>query len=256
MPRTHLWFGKNGTWKTTAAIADATPEAPVSYHELEHGGFRRAASRLRLAEGAVLVHRYRIPAPEMEEMGEVHVTAKGGVLPQMDYSQDVKRGLRPVIDTSTRLWLSQRNAMEEAYQKAATRQAMDALGQMRYTAPNARMIAAATFGLEHYDLDVISIAHEDRVFGTTDIKADTMKEIENLVDVMLRFEWDEAERQAVATVWKGGEVGVLKGMKIPAPTLGKVNLLLDCAVAIQLAEMPMPKDYETVLSIGRGLGVA
>ncbi len=268
MARTYLFFGRNGSGKTSAAIADATPEQPVSYHELEHGGYRRAAGRLRLADGAVLVHHYRVPAPEMEDgLGEIQVTSKGGVMPQVNYRlsgwteliaefnknyrEDVAKGYRVVIDTSTRLWLAQRNAFEQQVQDAASKQAADQLGQLRFTAPNARMIASAIYGLEHYDVDVVSIAHEDRAFGTNDIKIDTQKEIENLVDVVLRFEWED---RPVATIYKGGEVGILRGLKIPEPTLALVSKVLDCGAVIDAAGLPMPSEVSAIIEQGQALG--
>ncbi len=270
MARTYLFFGRNGSGKTSAAIADATPEQPVSYHELEHGGYRRAASRLRLTDGSVIVHRYKVPAPEMDDLlGEVQVTARGGVLPQVtykltgwtelitefnhNYKEDVAKGYRVVIDTSTRLWLAQRNAFEQQVQDAASKQAADSLGQLRFTAPNARMIAAAIYGLEHYDVDVVSIAHEDKEFNSGAIKVDTQKEIENLVDVVLRFEWRD---RPVATIYKGGEVGVLRGLEIPEPTLGLVSHVLDCGAAIQAAGMSMSMDVDSILRLGESLGVS
>ncbi len=256
MSRSHLWFGRNSTGKTKAALDGATPDHPVSYHELEYNGFKRGSNRLHLDEGAVLVVRDR-------------VVAGVGVLPQLEYrlegwaeliaefnanyKADCSKGYRPVVDTATRLWLAQRNAFEQQVQNAASKAAADALGQLRYTAPNSRMIGAATHGLEYFDLDTILIAHEDTIFGTTTLKADTMKEIENLVDVVLRFEWKG--NGPVATFWKGAEAGQLKGKEISEPTLAKVNLIVDCAAALEHEGMGMPESVEDILMQGRLLGV-
>ncbi len=271
MSRIHLWFGPNGTGKTGCALSGATPESPVGYSEWEPGGFKRGASGLGLNEGSVLVHKFRVPATELEQMGEVKTGASGNLQPQLAYKlsgwmeviqeftsaymDDCKSGRRPVIDTATRLWLAERLAFDQQVQDATGKDA-EKLGQLKYTAPNARMISIAEYA-ERYDLDLILIAHEDTVFNSNppQPKADTMKELENLADVVLRFRI--VNSLPCATIWKAADGGMqLKGMEIMEPSLEKVNLLLDCAAALRRAGVPMPDDAGQVISQGRMLNGA
>ncbi len=270
MSRIHLWFGPNGTGKTGAALMGATPEKPVGHHEWEPGGFKRGASGLQLSEGAVLVHKFRVPATELEQMGEIRTSDRGGINPNLgyrlsgwieviqeftqEYMGDCKAGRRPVIDTATRLWLAERMAFDQQVQDATGKDA-EKLGQLKYTAPNARMISIAEYA-ERYDLDVILIAHEDVVFNSNPPmpKVDTMRELENLADVVLRFRI--ANGKPVGTIWKAADGGMsLKGMEIEEPSLAKVNALLDSAAAIRARGLPMtgltPK---SIIEQGQALG--
>ncbi len=299
MPRTHLWFGKNGTWKTRAAIQSALEGEKVALFELEPNGFRRAAGpdRAKFEEsGNFRLHSYRVPSTVLDQLGELHLTEKGNMQVDqlvyklegwmdllaalhIDFKKACADGYRPVIDTGTRLWLIERNAWEEQMQ-SMTQAQIDKAGQSKYTTPNNRILALMEYP-DSYGLDTVMIAHEDTVYQSNPPipKPDAQKEMENLVDVVLRFRM--AGDIAVANVWKGAEAGKLKGMDIPEPTLGRVNQAIDggllllaagqplsveaamdaedylkCQDAIRAAGMPMPPEVVTVLSIGRGLGVA
>lgn len=265
MSRSHLWFGPNGTGKTASALAGSTPEVPSHLMELEPGGYKRASAGMPLARGAVEITSLRVPATELEQIGEVKVTGQGNAMPQMAYRLEgwiefvtqfnaaltaaCKAGRRPIVDTATRLWLAQRQAFDQQIQEATGKDA-EKLGQLRYTTPNARMIAMAEYA-ERFDLDLIMIAHEGTVFNSNPPQpsVDTMKEMENLADVVLRF--SVRDSKPLATVWKGADGGmVLRGLEIPEPTLAKVNRVLDCAAAMRSEGQEVPKDTNEILLRG------
>lgn len=271
MTRIHLWFGPNGTGKTRAALEGASADQPVGYFELEPGGYKRASGGMQVPNGAIELKKFRVPATELEQMGTIKTGEAGGLMPQLRYKLEgwvevltaftaaymeaCKAGKRPVIDTATRLWLMQRQAYEQQVQDATGKEA-EKLGQLKYTAPNARMISVAEYA-ERYDLDLILIAHEDTVFNSSppEYKPDTMKELVNLADVVLRFRIKN--KVPVATIWKGAEAGLdMKDKEIEWPTLERVNLVLDCAAAIRGNQMPMPESIEDILNTGKLLGVS
>ncbi len=270
MSRSHLWYGPNGTGKTHAALKGASTDEPTAYFEWEPSGFRRGAAGLNLNEGSVAVHKFRVPTPELESLGEVKVTAAGNAMPQVSFHLEgwvecisefnqkftaaCKAGQRPVVDTVTRLWLAQRQAFEQQVQDATGKDA-EKLSQLKFTMPNARMIGMAEYA-ERYDLDIILISHEDTVFNSNPpiAKPDTMKELPNLVDVVLRFRI--VGNRPVATITKAAEGGMdLVGMEIEEPSLIKVNALLDSAAAIRARGLPMTGlTPESIIEQGQALG--
>ena len=261
--RSLLFYGPNGTGKTRAALEGATEDEPVSLHEFEPGGFRRASPGLGEAKKWITVHKYRVPSEEMEQLGEIKVTGGGNALPQLSYKlegwselvaefnrnmvEGCKAGLRPVIDTATRLWLAQRQAFEQQVQEA-TGSAAEKLGQLKYTAPNARMLSAAEYGAK-FNLDTVLIAHEGTVFNSNPpiYIPDTMKELANLVDVVLRFRL--RDNVPVATFEKGAEAGLIRGRELEYPTLGKVSAILDAAALVRDAGMKVPETDEELFKI-------
>lgn len=271
MARTYLLSGPNGSRKSTFGIEEASELDPVSYHEFEPGGFRRAAIRLGLdpknLPDWVRLHQYHTPVPELESMGEVILSAKGNAMPQLkydltgwtdiiadfngNYMQDCKDHYRPITDTETRLWLAQRQAYEQQVQEATNGGDSAKLDRLKYTTPNARMSGAHEFA-GSYDLDAIFIAHEKQVYNSDPPQyvPDTWGEAENLVDVSLRFRL--AGGEAIAKIAKGAEVGALVGMDIPNPTLAKVSLLLDNAALLVNKRTGIPglpiKDMDLLLN--------
>lgn len=251
MARTYLLWGPKGTWKTSFALEEASESDPVSYHELELGGFKRAATRMGLDPKNLpswfRLHQYRTPVPELESMGTVVLSSKGNPMPQVrydlngwteiiadfnsNYMQDCKDGYRPVTDTQTRLWLAQRQAYEQQIQEATNGGDSAKLDRLKYTTPNARMSGASEFAAS-YDLDAIFIAHEKQVYNSEPAVyvSDTWGEAETFVDVSLRFRLQGG--RGVAKVDKGAEAGVLVGLDIPDPTLAKVSLILDNAALL------------------------
>lgn len=251
MARTYLLWGTKGTWKTSFALEEASEHCPVSYHELELGGFKRAAARLGLdpknLPGWFRLHQYRTPVPELESMGTVILSSKGNPMPQLrydltgwtdiiadfngNYMQDCKDGYRPVTDTQTRLWLAQRQAYEQQIQEATSGGDSAKLDRLKYTTPNSRMTGATEFA-DSYDLDAIFISHEKQVYNSDPpiYVPDTWGEAETAVDVSLRFRL--AGGKGIARVDKGSEAGGLVGLDIPEPTLGKVNTILDNAAML------------------------
>lgn len=261
MSRSYLLYGPSGTWKSSFPLVDATPEHPLSYHEIEAGGFDRAARRLRLSEGAVLLHRHPQPFNNLEQIGAIVKTNSGNAMPQLQYEldgwvdmfsgyantfmADVKAGMTPVTDTATRLWLVCRNFYNELVQKAGAK--ADSLGQLKYTEPKSIHLSLLEFP-KAYGVDSVWIAHEERVFGSDPpvYQADCMAEVPNNVDVTLRFKL--VQNQGVATIMKGGEAGSLVGLEIPQPTLKKVNAILDVVALMEAEGEPYEHDAEDLLT--------
>ncbi len=267
MPRTYLCSGLAGAGKTTFAIADASPEHPVAYKGMEPGGFERAAKRLRLGEGSVINDYYPAPENELETLlaGIPRVGQGGGLKADFHYKLDgwveilnrlvtgmmasSKAGQRPVFDTATRFWLIVRNAYEEMVQKAVSKEA-ESIGQLRYTWPNKVHMQVHEFPIK-YGLDVIWIAHETSVFGSDPpiYKPDCWKELENMVDVSLKF--FVRDRKPIARIDKGAEVGmVLKGLEVEEPTLSKLSTILDTAGALEAEGEDVPRDSAQLLTMG------
>ncbi len=273
MARTWLLWGPAGTGKTTFALADATPENPVAYKELEPGGFRRSARRLNLHEGAVDVQKYPTPNQELETLlsGVPELGGKGGLKADFNYKLDgwvellndvvmstmstSKAGQRPVFDTATRFWYLIRQGYEEMVQKA-TGADIDKIGQLRFTWPNKIHLQIHEFPLA-YDLDVIWIAHEGTVFNSDPpvYKPDCWKELEGLVDVSLRFRI--VNNKPVARIDKGAEVGMtLRGLDIPEPTLAKLNTILDVAPLLEEeGDVANIRDVDYLLAQGQLRGL-
>lgn len=275
MARTFLPWGPNGSGKSTFGIADASEEEPISYHQFEPSGFRRAAIRLGLNENNlpswIRLHKYHVPVQEMESMGVVQVTRNGNVLPQVryelkgwteviaqynqNYMDDCKAGYRPITDTTTRLWLAQQQAWEQQVQEATNGGDSAKLDRLKFTTPNARMSGAMEFA-GAYELDAIFIAHEGSVYNSDPpiAKPDAWKESENLADVSLRFR--VSDRTPIATIVKGAESGMaLKGLDVPEPTLKKLNCILDAAAALAVEHEEIPRDAEQLLNMGRLMGL-
>lgn len=261
--RIWLIFGSNGTGKTTFALGENKDDL-IDYLELEPGGYRRAATGLAHPE-RITVHKLRTPLTEIEDVGRIVVGANG-TAPQpahylegwndvygeflKAYMNGLKGPARPVIDTATRLWLLVRQSFSEQLQKA-TGSDLVTLDQLKYTAPNARMLQIAE-AAERYDKDLVLIAHEDTVFGTSQIKPDTMKEMPNVADITLRFRVQDS--RPVATIFKLGEGGMdLLGRDIENPTLAKVNLILDGAAKLRSMHMPIPPENDQLLELAGGL---
>lgn len=272
MSRTWLLSGPAGTGKTTFALADATPEQPVAYKELEPGGFRRAATRLNLSEGAVVVDSYPTPTQELLTLlaGVPELGSKGGLKADFSYQLDgwqellnnlvsgmmktSQAGQRPVFDTATRFWLIVRNCYEEMVQKA-TGADIEKIAQLRFTWPNKVHLQVHEFPIA-YGLDVIWIAHETTVFNSDPpiYRPDCWKELEGQVDCSLRFR--VADNKPVARITKGAEVGmVLQGLDVVEPTLGKLNAILDVAGLLEADHEEVPKDSGTLLNLAKLRGL-
>ncbi len=271
MARTYLLYGPAGTGKTTFALADATPESPAFYAELEPGGFRRSAPRLRLAEGAVSVHSYPTPMQELANLleGIPSLGGRGGLHSDLDSQlegwhsllndvvsgmmQAVKAGQRPVFDTATRYWYIIRQAYEEMVQKAGAK--AESIGQLKFTWPNKIMLQTHEFPIA-YGLDVIWIAHQDTVFNSDPpiYKPDTWKELPNMVDVVLKF--SVSGSVPVARIVKGAESGMaLQNLDIPEPTLYKVNGILDVVAELEREGESYDRDAEYLLGLAEMRGL-
>lgn len=272
MARTYLAWGPAGTGKTTFALADATPDNPVAYKELEPGGFRRAASRMRLDEGSVVVESFPTPMQELETLlsGVPTVGGKGGLHSDFSYQLDgwiellnnvvhsmmttSKAGQRPVFDTATRYWYIIRQAYEEMVQKNTGAKA-ESIGQLKYTWPNKIMLQTHEFPMS-YGLDVIWIAHQDSVFNSDPpiYKPDCWKELPGMVDVSLQFRVQN--NKPVARIVKGAESGmVLQGLDVEEPTLAKLNTILDVAAALISEGEAVEKNAEQLLALGKLRGL-
>ncbi len=271
MARTYLLWGPAGSGKTTFALRDATLTEPVWYAELEPGGFRRAASRMTLAEGEVLVSTYPTPMQELENLlaGIPSLGGKGGLHSDLDSQlegwqellnnvvsgmiQAVKSGQRPVFDTATRYWYIIRQAYEEMVQKAGAK--AESIGQLKFTWPNKIMLQSHEFPLA-YGLDVIWIAHQDTVFNSDPpiYKPDTWKELPNMVDVVLRFRVENSV--PVARIVKGAESGMaLQNLDIPEPTLYKCNAILDLVATLEREGETYERDAEYLLNVAKIRGL-
>lgn len=274
MSRTFLLWGPAGTGKTTFALEDATPENPVAYKELEPGGFRRAARRLKLSEGAVQVDTYPTPMQELETLlaGMPELGDKGGLKADFSYNLDgwvqllndlvmstmetSKAGMRPVFDTGTRFWYIVRQAYEEMVQKA-TGANIDKIGQLKFTWPNKIHLQVHEFPMA-YNLDVIWIAHEAKVFNSDPpiYNPDCWRELEGMVDCSLRFR--VVDNKPIARIDKGAEVGMLlKYLDVPEPSLKKLNTILDIAPILQEEGESMEniRDVDFLLRMGKLRGL-
>lgn len=269
MARSYLLYGPAGTRKTSFVLIDAEPAHPISFHELEAGGFDRAAKRLRLSEGAVLLHRHPQPFNNLDQISQmalgmagpqVDKTKAGNAMPQLVYEldgwvdmfskfnlafqTDIRAGMIPVIDTATRLWLNCRNFYNELTEKMKAN--TDNLGQLKFTEPKSIHLSLLEFP-KAYGVDSVWIAHEEREFGSDPpkFKADCMAELPNNVDITLRFRL--SSNGAVAEVMKGGEAGNLVGMEIPEPTLKRVNAIFDVVGVLDAEGEPYEKDADVLL---------
>ena len=273
MARRILLSGGAGTGKSFFGVVDAGPDDPISYHEVgEPGGFRRAVSRLGLDEKNLpdwcRLHKYRIPAQFLMDMGEIKLTSSGKVMPEVaielagwkelvselhsNYMLDCKEGYRPITDTAASVWLCQQNAFDQQVQEATNGGNAAYLAQLRYRTPNARMRDYLTFA--HYeDMDSIFIAHEKQVWNSDPPKyepAGLFGETEGLMDIHLRF--TIRDNKPWAQVMKGGEWGMeLGGMFIPEPTLAKVNTILDMATMLAAEGRTVEKDAELLLGLAK-----
>ncbi len=268
MARIHLWMGRSFTGKTHQALL----EGRIAYFELEPNGFKRTGlpdeSSKDEADRRILIHRFRVPLTNLDVEPVVKVGASGMPMPQFTYKlegwqplySDIRRALRaslqedriPVFDTGTRLWLIIRQAVYEQYQDAAPGAELDKLQRLIYTEPNMRIIQI-TEEPDFFDLDVIFIAHEDTIFGTSTLKADTYKELENMADATLRF--SIVDGKPVGTIFKMGAAGGLGmiGRVIEEPTLSKVNELLDAAAKLSGLKMELPEDNTELVELAAAL---
>lgn len=257
MARSYLCWGPQGSTKSSFGLAEAGPDNPISYHLFEPGGFKRAATRLGLDEknlpSWVRLHKYVMPTPELDSMGQVIVGQTGRAQANLyyrldgwvdviaafntNYMTDCKDGYRPVVDTVTELWNAQQNAIKQQLQDATNGTNADYLDQLRYGAPNSRMMGAMHFA-RNYDLDAVFVAHEKEKFNPdrnsvapTEYIMDSWKKTEDQVDCSLRFRL--VGNKPVARIEKGAEVGLdIKGLDIEYPTLTKVSEFLDCAAKL------------------------
>lgn len=274
MARTFLLWGPAGTGKTTFALEDATEQNPVAYKELEPGGFRRAARRLKLSEGAVQVDTYPTPMQELETLlaGIPELGGKGGLKADFNYKLDgwvevlnslvrstmqtSQAGSRPVFDTATRFWYIVRQAYEEMVQKA-TGADVEMIGQLKFTWPNKIHLQVHEFPIA-YNLDVVWISHEATMFNSDPpiYKPDCWKELEGMVDCSLRFRI--VNNKPVARITKGAEVGMtLRGVDVEEPTLRKLNTVLDTAAILHDEGEPLERirDVGYLLSQGKLRGL-
>ncbi len=275
MARSYLLWGSAGTGKSNFGLEDASEESPVSYHEWEPGGFRRAATRLGFNEDNlppfIRLHKYRVPVQELESLGEIQVTRNGNVLPQLKYKldgwtvllaefnqtymQDCKDGFRPITDTCTRLWLCQQQTWEQQVQEATNGGDSAKLDRLKYTTPNSRMTGAMEFA-GAYNLDAIFIAHEKPVYNSDPpiTTPDAWRETEGLVDLCLRFAIKG--RLPVARITKGAEFGMLlQGLEIPEPSLSKLNTIMSVVAALASENEEVPLDTDTLLNLGKMRGL-
>lgn len=263
--RIYLAFGVAGSGKSDFALGCGDAEDPddlVDFFEWESGGFRRGSARARHPE-RITVHKFRTPLTNIEDLtfGTIAV-GQSGTAPAPSYKLDgwlleygnfvraylqaIKGTGRPVIDTATRLWLCVRQSFLEQLQEA-TGNEQARLDQLRYTEPNARMTQICE-APERFGKDLVLIAHEDTVFGTSQVKPDTFKEIPNMADVTLRFRVQD--NRPVATIFKLGEGGMdLLGKDIVEPSLAKVNTILDNAAKLRSMKLSLPEDLEELVGV-------
>jgi hypothetical protein len=269
--RVILVYGVSYTGKTTFVMGEDDDDY-VDYYEMERGGWRRAELGIPHKE-RVSIHTYRTPATDLAELGTVMVGEKGGTAPRpaqklegwletyVSFKDTFIAGLsgpgRPVIDTGTRTFLLISNGWSEQLQKA-TGNAVASLDQLKYTAANSRMTQLVDEP-EKYGKDLMIISHEETKFGTSIIQADGYKHLPGMSDIILRFVLKDDK--PVAIINKFAEAGfALNGLEIEQPTLKKVKLLLDCAVAIRTGGYPMPEgddetsQYEAIVAQGKMLG--
>jgi hypothetical protein len=264
-PRIYLVVGAAFTGKTTFALGE-DPEDEVDYFELEPGGWRRAHVGIKHPD-RITIHRHRIPKTDLDDLGEVVIGAKGGVAPKpahhltgwvdiyntivTEYLDGLNNGkARPVIDTSTRLWLIIRQAWQEQMQNA-TGNVLASMEQLKYTATNARM-AQFVERAEDSNKPLVLIAHEDRDFNSGELKQDGYKDLPGMADVTLRFTLEN--NRPVAEIWKMGEGGPdMLHRKIVQPTIEKVNTLLEGAAKVRALGMSLPDDNDELLELAAGL---
>ena len=266
--RIWLFLGPNGTGKTACAlgVGDEDPSDKVDLFEWDTGSYRRASSALKHPD-RVTVHRFRTPLTNIEDftMGNITV-GPNGAAPTPAYKltgwqevygnflkaylKAIKGDGRPVIDTATRLWLAVRQSFLEQLQEA-TGNENARLDQLRYTEPNARMTQIAE-APERFGKDLILVAHEDTVFGTSQIKADGFKELPNMADIVVRFTLQDGK--PVGTIWKLAEGGIeLLNRQVEWPTLKKLSDLLDASVKVKKMGMSVPDTNEELLALAAGL---
>ena len=263
-PRIYLVVGSAFTGKTTFALG-SDPEDEIDYFELEPGGWRRAHIGIKHPD-RITIHRHRIPKTDLDDLGEVVIGQKGGIAPRpahklegwvdvynairSEYVKGLSGKARPVIDTSTRLWLIIRQAWLEQMQNA-TGNALASMEQLKYTATNARM-AQFVEKAEDFNKPLVLIAHEDRDFETKELKQDGYKDLPGMADVTLRFTIEN--NRPVAEIWKLGEGGpdMLK-RKIVEPTIEKVNALLEGAAKIRALGMALPDSNDELLALAEAL---
>lgn len=304
MSRNYLFWGPEGSGKSKAALDG---RFPVSHYEWEPGGFRRAATHLNYNETDIEVRRFRVPATELEQMGEIKVlkkenqdgkVIKESVMPGVTYRldgwvqvvaefhgqfmADTKEGRRGVFDSVTRVWLAERMAYEEQYQKQVGKDNIETIGQLKFTSPNARMTSLMEYS-ERYDLDLVMISHARAVWQSspTVYEPDCPKEALNLADVVMQFAMGPNSIPQ-ATFKKAGEEAGLLNKVMVAPTLERIDqaivgagvfrkaglalpndmniilqakLYLECRAKLESEGIPVPEDAEGVLAQGRMLGV-
>lgn len=258
-----LAFGPRGTTKTTWALDE---EIPSDYYELELGGYRRARARIEAHKRDVRVHPFRVPLTNLEEEGQIASGGKAGVGAGgtyyelkgwrevwhqflQEYMKNLKSdgNAKQVIDTGTKMWLIIRQAFQQQLQEATGKQEV-AMDQLKYTDPNARMeqVMAAP---EHFGKDLILICHEDTVWGTSQVKADGFRGMEDAADVSLRFRIED--KKPVANIWKmGGASTGIVGMDIYQPTMAKVRQVLAAAEVLQINEVELPGTADEVIEMG------
>lgn len=270
MARSYLLWGPAGTGKTTFAIADATPEQPAWYAELEPGGFRRAARRLKLDEGAIQVESYLTPQGELESLLDaLPILSTGGKVDikydlegwtellnriVSDMMKATRQGQRPIFDTATRWWLIVRNAFQQMTQQVSGPD-FDKLDQQKYTWPNKVHLQVHEFPIA-YNQDVIWVSHQDAVFRSDPpvFKPDCWRELAGMVDVSLQFRI--VGDVPTARIDKGAEVGMtLRNLDIPYPTLKKVSAILDVTSVLEDEGEIVEKDAEALLDVAKMRGL-
>ena|SRR3990167_276301 len=267
MSRFFLVFGENGSGKTTFAL---TGDKPINYYEWDSGSWERAATSMNLGEGDVQVRQYYAPLTSLLDPGRVSVGDRGGIAPATahvlegwndlfwgfvkDYLGDLKGAGYPVIDTSTKLWLAVRQAFLEQVQQAAGPE-RERLNALQYTEPNARM-SQIVEAAKARGKDLVMLAHEGEVYlndkPTGILKPDGFKELPNMADCTLRFSL--RNKKPLAVIYKAGTGGLeLVGREIEEPTLPNVNALLDAAIKLRRAGMPLPGSNDDLLELAAAL---
>lgn len=245
--RKHLWYGSPFTGKSSAAVIGG----PVDHYEFEDSGLPRAEN----------VRTYNVQTPISTDLGEVIVTGSNNAMPSARirlegwaelwdefwelYLTNIVRGEgRPVIDTGTRAWLACRQGWEQALQDAVGKES-ERLGQLRYSEMNRRWLTMLEAPVR-YGKDLIVVSHQDTVFGTNQVKADTQKETENTCDVTLRFSVKNGKPVGTIVKMRGADLKIV-GMEIVEPTLELVNSIADAAALLDENKFPLPDSVELIL---------